>query len=119
MLTPMMESLAHECVLLVKTPVSDGEGGWINGWTEGPTFKTYPALDSSMQARIAEKQGVTSVYTILVPQNVPIEVGNYFRDKTAGDLIFHVTSVPDEKRTPEMSTLDVKAFTAEIKALPG
>lgn len=117
MLSPMMESLAHECVLLVKTPVSDGEGGWTNGWADGPTFKTYPAIDSSIQARRAEKEGVTSLYSVMVPQNVPISLGDFYRD-TVTDETFHVTSNPDEKKTPETSTLGVKGFTAEKKALP-
>lgn len=116
-LSPMMESLAHDCVLLVKTPVPDGEGGWSNGWADGPTFKTYPALDSSMQARRAEKEGVTSLFTVLVPQNVPISLGDVYRD-TATDETFHVTSTPEEKQTPEMSALGVKSFTAEKKVLP-
>lgn len=118
MLSPMMESLAHECVLLEKRRTQSPEGGWITAWTDGPEFKTYPALDSSMQARIAEKDGVTSVYTILVQQDVPVDVGDYFRDNTV-DAIFRVTSRPEEKVTPVTSQLDLKAFTAERTALPG
>lgn len=116
-ISPMMESLAHECTLLVKTPVSDGEGGWTNGWADGPAFKTYPALDSSIQARRAEKEGVSSLYTVLVPQNVPISLGDYYRDDKTGET-FHVTSNPEEKETPATSTLGVKSFTAEKKGLP-
>lgn len=114
----MMESLSHNCVLLEKRRVQSPEGGWTTTWKDGAAFKTYPALDSSMQARVAEKQGVTSVYNVLVPQELPVEVGDYYRDETLG-ATFHVTSRPEEKQTPQTSQLNLKGFTAERSALPG
>ena len=116
-MSPMMESMAHSCVLLKQTQTPDGEGGCVATWTDGAAFKAYPARDTSMRARIAEQQGVASVYTVLVPRNVSVEVGNYYRDETE-NAIFHVTSRPDEKKTPALSTLNLKAFTAEKAELP-
>ena len=117
-LSPMMESMAHECVLLIKSDTPDGEGGAVAAWTDGAAFKTYPAPDRSMKARIAEKDGLTSVYTILVPQDAPVSFGDYYRDNTS-DEIFHITSDPGEKYTPAISALNLKMFTAEKAALPG
>lgn len=116
-LSPMMESFAHDCVMMDRHTVSDGEGGFTVGYAEGAEFKTYPALDSSMQARKAEKDGVMSLYTVLVPQSLPIAVGNIYRDKTE-DAYFRVTSHPDEQHTPGTSELDLKSFTAERTELP-
>lgn len=110
MLSPMMESLSHECVMQDKRTIPDGEGGVITAYADGAEFKCYPALDTSMQARIAEAQGVKSLYNILVPKSVQIGVGDMFRDKTEG-AYFRVTSPP--KETPGTSTLDLKAFAAE------
>ncbi len=116
-MSPMMESMAHDCVMLDKRTIPDGEGGFSVGYTEGAEFKVYPALDSSMEARRAEKEGVTSLYTILIPQNVPVQVGDYYKDRT-GSAYFRVTSRPDEKHTPGTSGLDLKAFSAERTELP-
>lgn len=110
MLSPMMESLAHECVMMDKRSISDGEGGTIPVYAEGAEFKSYPALDTSMTARIAEAQGVKSLYNILVPKSVTIAPGDIYKDKTEG-AYFRVTS--DAKQTPSTSTLDLKAFAAE------
>lgn len=115
MLTPMMESLAHDCVMQDKSTISDGEGGVITTYKDGAEFKTYPALDTSALARIAEAQGSKSSYSVLVPKSVQIGVGDIFRDKTDG-AYFRVTS--DPKETPSTSTLDLKAFTAEKTELP-
>ena len=116
-LSPMMESMAHECVLLEPRSHESDEGGYVTTWTDGVKFKTYPALDTSMEARIAEKQGETRMYSVNAPQDVPIRMGDFYRDETNGD-IFHVTSNPDEKYTPKISTLGLKFFTAEKKAPP-
>lgn len=114
---PLLEDFGADCVLMEKTRQPDGESGYITSWTEGAAFTNYQALDTSMQARIAEKQGVTSVYSVLVDKAVPIEYGDYFRDKTTG-LTYRVTSRPDEKKAPKSASFQLKYFTAERKELP-
>ncbi len=42
----------------------DGEGGYIVEWLEGAEIQANARYDSSMQARRAEIEGVTSLYTI-------------------------------------------------------
>lgn len=115
-LSPMMESLAHECVMQDKSTVSDGEGGVITTYKDGAEFKCYPALDTSALARIAEAQGSKSSYNINVLKSVQIGVGDIFRDKTDG-AYFRVTSPP--KETPATSHLDLKGFSAEKTEFPG
>ena len=53
----LLDDFARPCVLLEKSRVPDGAGGWVTEWTEGAEFLNYQALDTSMEARIAEKQG--------------------------------------------------------------
>lgn len=113
----LLDDFARPCVLLDKTRVPDGESGYITTWTEGAEFFNYMALDTSMEARRAEKEGVTSVYSVLVQQSVPIEYNDFFRDKATGET-YRVTSEPEDKKTPKSSGLKLKYFTAEKKALP-
>ena len=87
----LLDDFARPCVLLDKSRVPDGESGYITTWTEGAEFYNYQALDTSMEARRAEKEGVTSVYSVLVQQSVPIEYNDFFRDKTTGET-YRVTS---------------------------
>ena len=51
-------------VLMEKTREPDGEGGFITRWIDGVSFDAAITFDTSMESRIAEKQGVTSRYTI-------------------------------------------------------
>lgn len=113
----LLDDFAHKCVLMEKKRTQDGAGGWDVVWEEGAEFSNYQALDTSMEARRAEKEGVTSVYSGLVDQAVPVEYGDYFKDTTTGET-YRVTSNPEEKKSPRSSTMAVKFFTAERKALP-
>lgn len=113
----LLNDFARECALMEKSRVSDGAGGYITTWSEGAHFRNYQALDTSMEARRAEKEGVTSVYSVLVEKAVPIEYGDYFKDMETGET-YRVTSEPADKQAPRSSTLPLKFFTAEKKAVP-
>lgn len=113
----LLDDFARPCVLLEKTRTPDGEGGYIVEWTDGAAFTNYQALDTSMEARRAEKEGVTSLYSALVNKNVPIEYNDYFRDTTTGET-YRVTSNPEEKQAPKSASFDLKYFTAERKVPP-
>ena len=113
----LLSDFARTCVLMEQTRVPDGEGGYTLDWTEGATFQNYQALDTSMEARRAEKQGVTSVYSALVDKDVPIEYGDYFKEKESG-TVYRVTSHPNEKQAPKSASFTLKFFTAERAVLP-
>lgn len=113
----LLDDFARPCVLMEKTRVPDGEGGYTVSWAEGVAFDNYQALDSSMEARRAEKEGVTSLYSALVDKTLPIEYNDYFKDTTTG-LTYRVTSNPSEKESPKSATFSLKYFTAERAVLP-
>lgn len=116
----LLNDFARTCVLMERSRKPDGEGGYITTWQEGAEFMDYRALDTSMEARRAEQEGVTSVYSVLVRRDVPIEYGDFFRDKETG-ITYRVTSNPDEKQAPASAGPTIKKlkyFTAERRALP-
>ena len=108
----LLDDFARSCVLMEKKRVPDGAGGFLVEWTEGAEFTNYQALDTSMEAQWAEKEGVTSLYSALVDKAVPIEYNDVFKDKATGET-YRVTSNPEEKQAPKSSTLPLKYFTAE------
>lgn len=114
----LLDDFARKCVLMEKKRSPSDEGGWVTEWVEGATFNNYQALDTSMEARRAEKEGVTSLYSALVDKSVPIEYNDYFKDLTTGQT-YRVTSNPEEKEAPKSASFSLKYFTAERRALPG
>lgn len=116
----LLDAFGKKCVLIEKKRTGDGAGGYITEWVDGAEFLNYQALDTSMEARRAEQEGVTSVYSALVNRNVPIEYNDYFRDGETG-LTYRVTSNPEEKAAPKSAGPAIRAlkfFTAERKELP-
>ena len=107
----LLDDFSHSCIIMDKRTKPDGEGGYATEWREGAEFANYVALDSSLEARQAEAQGVTSVYTGIVRKDVPIEYGSVYKDVT-----FRVTSRPEEKQAPASASpmlQNLKSFTAE------
>ena len=113
----LMDDFKSTCTLLDKKRTPDGEGGWITEWVEGAKFVAAVVLDSSLQARIAEKQGVTGIYTITTAKNVNLEFHDVFRRQYDGK-IFRVTSDGSDKFTPESASLNMRQVTAEEYQLP-
>nr|DAH47754.1 MAG TPA: head closure knob [Caudoviricetes sp.] len=112
----LLDDFGRRCCLMEKRRTPDGAGGWDVQWVDGAEFTNYQALDTSMEARRAEKEGVTSVYSALVKKSLPIEYNDAFKDLSTGNT-YRVTSRPEEKTAPASASFDLKYFTAERWAL--
>ena len=107
----------EDCVLLNKQTVNDGYGGYITTYTEGAEFSAAIRFDSSIEARAAEKAGVTSLYTVVTSKNMILQFHDVFRRVSDGK-IFRVTSDGDDKATPDSASLNMREVTAEEWSLP-
>lgn len=105
------------CTMLHKTSQNDGYGGETTTWVDGATFQAAITFDSSMQARVAQSQGVKSLYTVTTKKNKVLEYHEAFRRESDGK-IFRVTSDGDDKATPESATLNMRQVTAEEWEIP-
>lgn len=108
----LIDDFTEQCVMIEKRRTADGEGGFTVEWVDGMTFYAAITFDSSMQAREAEKQGVTSLYTITTPINAKLEYHDVIKRKRDGK-IFRVTSDGDDKITPKRATFQFAQVTAE------
>lgn len=113
----LLQEYMEPCQLIEKKRVPDGEGGFITSWTDGAEFKAAVVCDTSMQARTAEKQGVTSLYTVTCEPNAKLEYHDVFRRLSDGK-IFRVTSDWDDVQTPKRATFQFSQVTAEEFTLP-
>jgi len=113
----LLQESMEPCQLIEKKRVPDGEGGFIVSWTDGAEFNAAVVCDNSMQARTAEKQGVTSLYTVTCDPNAKLEYHDVFRRLSDGK-IFRVTSDGDDVRTPPRATFQFSQVTAEEFTLP-
>lgn len=108
----LLEEMRTECVLYEKNRRPDGEGGFVADWVEGAKFKAAIVLDTTIEARVAEAQGVTGLYTVTTDKKVKLEFHDVFKRLYDGK-VFRVRSDGDDKFTPESATLNMRQVTAE------
>ncbi len=108
----LLDEAMVPCVLMDKRRVPDGEGGYTLEWTESVKFDAAIVFDSSMDARVGAKAGVTSLYTVTLPRGFRMDFHDVFRQLSDGK-IFRVTSDGDDKHTPARASFQVSQVTAE------
>lgn len=104
-------------VMMDKTTAPDGYGGYVATWADGASFDAAATVDTSMQARIGEKQGVTAIYTITTGKNMNLQYHDVVR-RVSDSKIFRVTSDGDDKKTPNSAMLNMRQVTAEEWSVP-
>ena len=108
----LIDDFMDKCIILNKVTTADGYGGYITTWVDGAEFDAAITFDTSMQARTADKAGVTSLYTVTTSKALTLEYHDVFRRVRDGK-VFRVTSDGDDKFTPASATLDMRQVTAE------
>lgn len=102
----------EDVVLLEKRREPDGEGGFITNWVESIVFRAAITFDTSMESRIAEKQGVSSRYTVTTNKGATLEYHDVIKRLRDGK-IFRITSDGDDKQTPKSASFQFLQVTAE------
>jgi hypothetical protein len=106
----LIDEFMTDCTILNRIKISDGEGGTYIRWEDGPQIKAAIVHDSSTLAKIAESQGVTSVYTITTARNVELEYPDVIRRDSDGET-FQITS-RSERKSPKISSMDIAQVSA-------
>ena len=114
----LLDEAKEQCIILDKRTVADGYGGYVTEYTEGAEFDAAIVFDTSIEARAAEKQGVTSRYTVTTGKEMMLEYHDVFK-RVRDDKIFRVTSDGDDKFTPASATLNMRQVTAEEFIITG
>ena len=113
----LLSEAMENCIMLDKTTEADTYGGYRVVWKEGAEFQAAIVLDSSIQAKIAEKQGVTGLYTITTKKNINLQYHDVFK-RGSDNKIFRITSDGDDKHTPVSANLNMRQVSAEEWELP-
>lgn len=108
----LMNDFLEDCTLVEKTKVPDGEGGWTIRWVDGMDFQAAITYDTTIQARVAESEGMKATYTVTTPKEMQLDFHDVFRRKRDGQ-IFRVTSQGDDKKTPDRASFQVSQVAAE------
>lgn len=113
----LLDSMMDDCVLLDRITSSDGVLGIISTWQDGASFKATIVKDSSTEAKLAEKQGVTEVYTVVTAKGSGLNYHDVFRRVSDGQ-VFRVTSNQADSEAPAASSVQIGKVSAERWVLP-
>lgn len=113
----LLEKAMEDYVILNKTTVDDGYGGFVQRYVEGVTIKCAVQFNNSIEAKEAEAQGVSSVYTLTTKRNINLQYHDVLRRVRDGK-IFRITSDGDDLFTPASASLDMRNVSAEEWELP-
>lgn len=101
-----------KCVLIDETTVSDGMGGFETNYVEGAEFEAAIRFDNSMQAKRAQQEGVTSLYTIVTTKQITLPFHKIIKRLSDGKIL-RVTSNGEDNKTPESANLNMREVSAE------
>ena len=108
----LLSEAYEDCTILDKRTGPDGYGGTTTRWVDGAPIQAAIVLDSSIQAKIAEASGVTGIYTVTTSKVVNLQYHDVLR-RESDKKIFRVTSDGDDKKTPNIGTLNMRQVSAE------
>lgn len=113
----LIDNMMEACVMVDKTTTPDGLGGFTRAWVDGAAFKATIIKSTGIEAREAERNGLTEVYTVVTPKGTRLEYHDVFRRVSDGS-IFRVTADNRDDEAPAMSTVQIGKVAAERWVLP-
>lgn len=113
----LLSEAMEKCHMKDKTTVPDGYGGFSTVWVDGAVFDAAITFDSSLEARVADAQGVTSLYTVTTTRSVVLQYHDVFVRERDGK-VFRVTSDGDDRYTPASASLNMRQCSAEEWEIP-
>lgn len=99
-------------VIMDKRTEPDGYGGYIAVWSEGAEFQAAVVLDTSIEAKVAEAQGVTALYTVTTTKAMNLQYHDVIKRVSDGKVL-RITSDGDDKKTPRSAGLNMRQVSAE------
>lgn len=116
-LLSLLDSMMEKCVFLNHLRTDDAYGSSVETWTDGSEFDATIIKNSSTEAVIAEKQGVTEIFTVVTKASFLLDYHDAFRRKSDGQ-VFRVTGTEKDSEAPNASTVKIAKVTAEKWVIP-
>ena len=115
----LLDAAMTDCNMYKQVRKPDGYGGYTTVWTEDTesTFKAAITFDDSLEARVAQVQGVKSLYTVTTRKDKVLMFHDVIKRLSDGKIL-RITSDGDDKATPASASLNMRQCTAEEYTLP-
>ena len=108
----LFDRMKVPCVMMHKTSTSDEEGGRTSSWVEGESFDAAIHRESTLNARIAEREGMTDIYIVTVAKGFELPFHSVFK-RLSDQKVFRTTASTEDRKTPHMATFSFARVAAE------
>ena len=105
------------CHIYNKAIVDDAYGTAQKRYSKGAAFNAAVIKNTETEAIVAEKQGVTEIYTVVTEQGFELDYHDIFKRDKEGDF-FIVTGRAHDTEPPAMSTVKISKVQAEPWKVP-
>ena len=107
----LFERMAVPCVRLERVDIPDMIGGTKHEWVDGDAFTAAIVKNNTLDAKVAEKNGVKEVYTVTTT-DMALSFHDAFRRVEDG-AIFRVTDNEIDSQPPHFATFHFSKVSAE------
>lgn len=108
----LLDSMMEKCAIMNHIRLDDPYGSSTDTWSQGATFDATIIKNSTTEALIAEQQGVSELFTVVVYKGFALDYHDVFKRLSDGQ-IFRVTSNVKDSEAPEVSSVQIAKVTAE------
>ena len=112
----MLDQYVKKYTIINQIQTYDEIGGTYIDYVDGPVIELADSFDNSTEMKIAQKQGVTAVYSFIAKSNVILPYHTILRREDGVTL--RITLNTEDKKTPESSPLDARYYEAELFTIP-
>lgn len=113
----LLDSMAEECRIMNHIREDDDVGSSVDYWAEGSKFSATIVKNSTTEAVIAEREGITEIFTVVTRKGFRLDFHDVFKRLSDGQ-IFRVTGTNRDNEAPDASTVKIAKVTAEKWVLP-
>lgn len=113
----MIYDLMEDCCFINHSRVDDAFGSSVETWTDGATFKAAIIKNNATEAIVAEKQGITEIFTVVIEKGFVLDYHDAFRRLSDGQ-IFRITAPSTDNDAPAASSIPIAKATAEKWVIP-
>ena len=93
----LLDEYTKKYTIINKITVPDGIGGTKTEWVDGAVIEMAESFDNSTEMKIAQKQGVTAVYSFLAKNNIVLDYHTVLRRNEDG-VVLRITSHTEDKK---------------------
>lgn len=113
----LLNDYMEQFVILDKTTVDDGYGGYTTVWKAGATINGALAIANESDVVVAGAAGEKTTHTLLVSKGITLDYHDVLQ-RVADEKIFRVTRSGDEVYTPKSAGLNLRKVALESWELP-